>query len=116
MYAKESSQSCNTVPSRYRTAPNESATIITIMMFPLMDKEVIKIIHSNICLRHVQIQSGGQRVLPSPPENIGFLSNTGLAPLKNNKATTPAFNVRSSLTCQQMVFCCRQAFGGIWIP
>ena len=26
-------------------------------------------------------------------KNIGFLSNTGLDPLKNHKATNPAFNV-----------------------
>ena len=32
-------------------------------------------------------------------KNIGFLSNTGLGPLKNDKATKPAFNVgaRSAL-------------------
>ena len=36
---------------------------------------------------------------PEPPEksqNIGFLSNTGLDPLKNHKATKPASNVGSS--------------------
>ena len=33
---------------------------------------------------------------PPPPENhktLGFLNNTGLDPLKNHKATKPAFNV-----------------------
>ena len=32
---------------------------------------------------------------PPPPEklqNIGFLSNTGPVPLKNHKATNPAYN------------------------
>ena len=37
---------------------------------------------------------------PPPPEkshkNIGFLSDTGLDPLKNHKATKPAFTVVSS--------------------
>ena len=40
---------------------------------------------------------------PPPPENhknIGFLSNTGLDPLENNKITKPAFNVRPSSACQ----------------
>ena len=31
-------------------------------------------------------------------KNIGFLSNTGLDPLKNHKTTKPAFNVGPSLT------------------
>ena len=34
-------------------------------------------------------------------KNIGFLSNTGLDPLKNYKATKPAFNVVPSLACQR---------------
>ena len=37
---------------------------------------------------------------PNPPEksqNIGFLSNTGLDPLKNHKATKPAFIVGHQL-------------------
>ena len=42
---------------------------------------------------------GGQGVL-TPTEksqkNIGFLSNTGPDPLKNHKATKPAFNVGPS--------------------
>ena len=42
---------------------------------------------------------------PPPPlknqKNIGFSSNTGLAPLKNHKATKPAFNVGPSSACQQ---------------
>ena len=36
---------------------------------------------------------------PHPLENhikIGFLSNTGPGPLKNNKATKPAFNIGPS--------------------
>ena len=46
---------------------------------------------------------GGQGVrplpLPPPPENhknIGFLCKTGPDPLKNHKATKPAFNVEPS--------------------
>ena len=34
-------------------------------------------------------------------KNMGFLSNTGLDPLKNHKATEPAFNVRPSSARQQ---------------
>ena len=37
-----------------------------------------------------------------PPENhknIGFLSNTSPDPLKNHKATPPAFNVGPSSKC-----------------
>ena len=34
-------------------------------------------------------------------KNIGFLSNTGPDPLKNHKATKPAFNFRPSLAHQQ---------------
>ena len=30
---------------------------------------------------------------PEKSQNIGFLSNTGQDPLKNHKATKPAFNV-----------------------
>ena len=42
---------------------------------------------------------------PDPPlknhKNIGFLSNTGPDPLKNHKATKPAFNVGSSSAGQR---------------
>ena len=45
-------------------------------------------------------RGGGQGVVPPPHthtlknhKNIGFLSNTGPDPLKNHKATKPAFNV-----------------------
>ena len=54
---------------------------------------------------------GGQRVrIPSEKsQNIGFSSNTGPDPLKNHKATKPAFNVGPLLACQQnvilMAFC-----------
>ena len=39
---------------------------------------------------------GGNRVSGPPPEKsqkLGFVSNTGQDPLKNHKATKPAFNV-----------------------
>ena len=43
-------------------------------------------------------REGGQGVRTPPPlkdyKNIGFLSNTDPDPLKNHKATKPAFNVR----------------------
>ena len=45
--------------------------------------------------RKPERETGG----PDPPlplkikKNIGFLSNTGTNPLKNHKATKPAFNV-----------------------
>ena len=47
---------------------------------------------------HVRIQKGGGAGGRTPTplkyhKNIGFLSNTGPDPLKNNKATKPAFNV-----------------------
>ena len=53
---------------------------------------------------HVLIQRGGAEG-PDPSmknhKNIGFLSNTGPDPLKNQKATKPAFNVGPTLACQQ---------------
>ena len=51
-------------------------------------------------------------------KNTGFLSNTGQDPLKNHKATKPAFNVGPSLARQRnailMVFCWRADDG--WGP
>ena len=50
---------------------------------------------------------GGELVrTPLPPhaenhKNIGYLCNTGPDPLKNHKATKPAFNVRPSSACQR---------------
>ena len=41
---------------------------------------------------------------PDPPvnhKNIGFLSNTGLDPLKNHKATKAAFNVGPTMARQR---------------
>ena len=63
---------------------------------------------------HGRIQKGAGG--PDPHENsqnIGFLSNTGLDPLKNYKAIKPAFNVWHSSARQQnaisilMAFCWR---------
>ena len=45
---------------------------------------------------------GGTGGLDNPLENhknIGFLSNTGLDPLKNHKATEPAFNLGPLSAC-----------------
>ena len=56
-------------------------------------------------LGHMAGSRGGQRVRSPPPlknhKNIGFLSNTGTDPLKNHKATKPAFNVGQSSARQQ---------------
>ena len=47
--------------------------------------------------QHVQIQMGGGGMWGLDPlkkhKNIRFLCNTSPDPLKNNKATKPAFNV-----------------------
>ena len=62
---------------------------------------------------------------PPPPEKItknkGFLSNTGLDPLKNHKATEPTFNVGPSPAASKTPFKWRFAGGpvmarfSIWI-
>ena len=48
---------------------------------------------------HVRIQRGGGGQGVRTPrkihKNTGFLSNTGSDPLKNHKATKPAFNVET---------------------
>ena len=46
---------------------------------------------------------GGQgvRTTPEKSQNIGFLSNAGPDPLKNHKATKPAFNVGPSSARQR---------------
>ena len=47
---------------------------------------------------------GGDRESGAPLENhqaIGFLNNTGPDPLKNHKATKPAFNIGPSLAHKQ---------------
>ena len=58
--------------------------------------------------KHGRIQRGEQAGPDTPPwkitKNIGFLSNTGLGPLKNHKNTKPAFNVGSSSICQRNAF------------
>ena len=53
---------------------------------------------------HGQMQRGGGHGVSTPPENsqkIGFLSCTGPDPLKNHKATKPAFNVGPSSARQR---------------
>ena len=49
-----------------------------------------------LILQHVRIQGGGGLDPPENHKNIGFLSGTGPGPLKNHKATKPAFNVGPS--------------------
>ena len=46
-----------------------------------------------ICMRKSRVGTGGPTSPLENHENIGFLSNTGPDPLKNHKATKPAFNV-----------------------
>ena len=58
---------------------------------------------------HARIQRGGLGGPDHPPplkiyKNIGFLSNTGLDPLKSHKATKPAFNVGSALAHWQKAY------------
>ena len=50
-----------------------------------------------------EVGTGGQDPTPSLKikKNEGFLSNTGLDPLKNNKATEPAFNGEPSSVRQR---------------
>ena len=58
-------------------------------------------------IKHVRIQRGGTGGPDAPPpplknhKNIGFLSNTGPDPLKNRKATKPAFKVGTSSARQR---------------
>ena len=56
-----------------------------------------------ILLHHVRIQRGDR--VSGPPlknhQNIGFLCNTVPDPLKNHKASRPAFNVGQSSACQR---------------
>ena len=56
-------------------------------------------------VNHTRIQREVQGIRTPPPlknhKNIGFLSSTGPNPLKNSKATKPAFNVGQSSTRQR---------------
>ena len=52
----------------------------------------------SVCHERIQMGGGGAGVQTFPPslenyKNIGFLSNTSPDPLKNHKASNPAFNV-----------------------
>ena len=48
--------------------------------------------------QNARIQNGGGVwIILKNHKNIGFLSNTGQDPLKNHKATRPAFNVGPAL-------------------
>ena len=55
-----------------------------------------------LCFNPWMDPEGGQGVWTplKNHKNIGFSSNTGLDPLKNLKATKPAFKIGSSLTRQ----------------
>ena len=67
---------------------------VALTKYPFIVSEIPKI----IMFTHVRIQGVGQGVW-TPPEksqNIGFRSNSGPDPLKNNEATEPAFNVGPS--------------------
>ena len=53
---------------------------------------------------YADLEGGGGGRTPPPlknHKNIGFLSNSGLDPMKNYKATKPAFNVGPSSARQQ---------------
>ena len=52
-------------------------------------------------MRKSRVETGGPTSTLKNHENIGFLSNTGPDPLKNHKATKPAFNVGLSSARQR---------------
>ena len=68
-------------------------------------------------------EGGGGQEVQTPAlkihNDIGFLSNAGPDPLKNHKATKPAFNVGPSSARQQnaieMVFCWRADDGPLLV-
>ena len=51
-----------------------------------------------------KVVTRGVWAAPEKSQNIEFSSNTGLDPLKNHKATKPAFNVRPSSARQRKAF------------
>ena len=56
------------------------------------------------CLMRIQKRGGGGQGVRTPlkiTKNIGFSSNTDPDPLKNRKATKPAFNVGPSSARQR---------------
>ena len=64
----------------------------------------VKVRHKLIKIRHARIQKGIGGPTPPPlkiHKNIGVLNNTGLDPLKNHKATKPAFNFGPLSACQR---------------
>ena len=72
--------------------PTESLTSKLLASLAILTK--VKVFLTLTFLRGSRGGDKGSR--PLPPEksqNLGFLSNTGPDPLKNHKATKPAFNV-----------------------
>ena len=78
-----------------------------------------------LCTCHARIQRGyGGSGHPSEKsQNIGFLSNAGPDPMKNHKATKPAFNVGPSSARHRNAIKWRigggpkmTPFSGVWIP
>ena len=54
---------------------------------------------------HIFVRGGGGTTWADTERGQGFLSNTGAEPLKNHKATKPAFNVGPLLACQETQWC-----------
>ena len=75
------------------------------LLIYIMDKLVYYcLIYTPKCSVMCGSRGGGGTGGLDPPEksqNIGFLSNTGPDPLKNHKATMPAFNVGPSSARQR---------------
>ena len=88
-------------------AVNKCESKIVKALKTILDKSVsICYVHfKSFPLSHGRIQKGTWSPDPPPPlknyKHIGFLSNTGPDPMKNHKATKPAFNVRPSSARQR---------------
>ena len=78
----------------------------------LLFRNLIRLFINDDVINPMRGSRGGDRGSRSPLEshkNIGFLINTVPDPLKNHKATKPAFNLGPSPACQRnailMAFC-----------
>ena len=60
--------------------------------------------HARIHMVVVVVVGGGGLTLVENHKNIGYLSKTGLDPLKNNKATKPAFHVEHHRHASETTF------------
>ena len=86
-------------------AVNKCESKIVKALKTILDKSVsICNVHFKLFpLTHGRVKIVRTTLLPplKKSQNIGFLSNTGPDPLKNHKATKPAFTVRPSLARQR---------------